>query len=269
MTENDKSSESRFIRHQPKDRSIVLSAIGTLHISFQKFPILPFHPPISPSPQFSAHFSLSIPFQTTLRGFLRCKLMWDVCKTKRWKKGYVWVKIWLKKEVVGVTIYHSHSHHSTPLQQTQFNHALLHAYSLSHIVIGIDTPFIKLQFIVSASPSSSAQLSLPSRILPDWMNIHYKHTEGVLSSSVHIVHQSSMGHHNQNISTPSQSVDNTYTKESIPMPFCSNSLAMRNDTMSILRLSISYFTSGVRYKRMHCKPGEVVIHSNCNYTHSW
>ena len=167
MIGNDKSREWRITRHQPKDRSIVLSAIGTLHTSFQKFPILPFHPHISPSPHFSALFSLYIHFLTTLRGFLRCELMWDMCKTKRWKKGYVWVKIWRKKEVVGVTIYHSHSHHSTSLQQTQFNHALLHAYSLSHIVTGIHVPLIKLQFIVSASPSPSAQLPIPCHILPD------------------------------------------------------------------------------------------------------
>ena len=93
-TRNDESHESRFTRDEPYGRSIVLDTMYILCSSFQTLLNVPFHPPISPSSHFSPHFSLSIPLLTMLRCFWRCGLMADMCKTKRRKKGCVWMKIW-------------------------------------------------------------------------------------------------------------------------------------------------------------------------------
>lgn len=142
-TRNDESHDSRFIRDEPKGQSIVLDTMYILYSSFQTLLSVPFHPPISPSPHFSPHFSLSIPLLTMLRCFWRCGLMGDMCKTKRREKKCVWMKIWQKREVVGVTISHSNSHHSTLLQQTQLNYALTHAYSLPHVFICNHVPFTR------------------------------------------------------------------------------------------------------------------------------
>ena len=53
------------------------------------------------------------------------------------------MKIWQKRGVVGVTITHPNSHHSTLLQQTQLNYALTHAYSLSDVLTHIYVPFAR------------------------------------------------------------------------------------------------------------------------------
>ena len=142
-TRNDQSHESRFTRDEPYGRSIVLDTMYILCSSFQTLLNLPFHPPISPSFHFSPHFSLSIPLLTMLRCFWRCGLIRDMCKTKRRKKGCVWMKIWKKREVVGVTISHSNSHHSTLLQQTRLNYALTHAYLLPDVLTRIHVPFTR------------------------------------------------------------------------------------------------------------------------------
>ena len=123
------------------------------------------------------------------------------------------MKIWQKREVVGVTISHSNSHHSTHLQQTQLNYALTHAYSLPHVFTHIHVPFTKMQFIASASPSSSAQLPIPSHTLSDSMNGSHKHTQETLPPTVHIAHQSSMHRHTPTTHTPSQLEDDAYTIE--------------------------------------------------------
>ena len=68
-TRNDESHDSRFIRDEPKGQSIVLGTLYILYSSFQTLLSVPFHPPISPSPHFSPHFSLSIPLLTMLRCF--------------------------------------------------------------------------------------------------------------------------------------------------------------------------------------------------------
>ena len=134
---------SGFTRHEPYGRSIVLDTMYILSSSFQTLLSVPFHLPISPSSHFSPHFSLSIPLLTMLRCFWRCGLVVDTCKTKRRKKGCVWMTIWQKREVVGVTIFHSNSHHSTLLQQTQSNYALTHAYSLLDVFTHIHVPFTR------------------------------------------------------------------------------------------------------------------------------
>ena len=101
------------------------------------------------------------------------------------------------------------------------------------------------------------------------MNVRHKHTEGVLSSAVHIAHQSSMHRLLPTIHIPSQSGVNTCTIESIPMSYCIDSLAMRIDTMNRLWLSTSHFAPRVLHHRMQDKLGKLLIHMNCNHTPSW
>ena len=161
------------------------------------------HPSAPPLTSQPISHSLSPPL-TMLRCFWICRLMGDTCKTKRRKKGCVWVKIWQKREVVGVTISHSNSHQSTLLQQTQLNYALTHAYLLPDVLTHIHVPFPKMQFTASASPSSAAQLPIPSYTLPDWRNVRHRRTQGTVPPTVHIAHQSSMHRHLSTIHTPPQ-----------------------------------------------------------------
>ncbi len=95
------------------------------------------------------------------------------------------------------------------------------------------------------------------------------HTEGALSSTVHIAHQSSMHRHTPTTHTSSHLEDTVYTIESIPMSYCIDSLAMRIDTRNRFWLSISHCASRVLHDKMHDKSGMLLIHMNRNYTPSW
>ena len=178
------------------------------------------------------------------------------------------MKIWQKREVVGVTISHFNSHHSTLLQQTQLNYALTHAYSLLDVLTHIHVPFARYQLVASASPSAAAQQTIPSHTLPDWMNIRHRRTDRALPPTVHNAHQSSMHRHLPTIHTLLQLGVNAYTIESIPMSYCIDSLAMRIDTMNRFWLSISHCVPRVLHHRMHDKSWISLIHMNCNYTPS-
>ena len=101
------------------------------------------------------------------------------------------------------------------------------------------------------------------------MNVHHRRTEGTVPPTVHNVHQSSMHRHLPTIHIPSQSGVNACTIESIPMPYCIDSLAMRIDIRNRLWLSNSHCASRVLHHRMHDKLGKLLIYMNCNYTPSW
>ena len=101
------------------------------------------------------------------------------------------------------------------------------------------------------------------------MNDPLKRTQGALSSTVHIAHQSSMHSHLPTIHTPSQLEDDAYTIESIPMSYCIDLLAMRIDIRNRLWLSNSHCASRVLHHIMHDKLGKLLIYMNCNYTPSW
>ena len=97
------------------------------------------------------------------------------------------------------------------------------------------------------------------------MNTHGKHIHITLSPTVHIAHQSSMHRQTPTIHIPSQSGVNICTIESIPMPYCIDSLAMRIVTMNRFWLSISHCAPWVFHQRMQDTSGIPLIYMNCNY----